>query len=154
MKKMRQFGLVSFFAGESALVFLLLSVLVSCHGKTVPSSMVGLWVTDDPPYQDCSIEITADRIAYRDPLMERPETGAMQKVVVKKEDSTQSITLYYVNPEGVDFKRQVIYSAQNGGCFWFKNQPKIMWKHTKAPPADDVQQTPQTAPVQKEGPAQ
>ena len=125
--------------GWPALLLLTLA-LASC-GKTTVEPMAGLWATDDKPYQDSTIEIGPDRIVFRDPLLAEPDACVLQRVRLKKKGPTSIVTLQYKNAEGVSFKRQIVYSARDGGSFWFRNQPSVVWTRVKRTVSADVQGT-------------
>jgi len=103
--------------------------------------MAGLWVTDDKPYQDSTIEIGIDSIVFRDPLLKEPDVCLLQRIRFEKKDSASIVTLQYKNAEGVSFKRQVVYSARDGGSFWFRNQPSVVWTRVKRTVSAGVQET-------------
>jgi hypothetical protein len=106
---------------------LLLSlVLFACTGDPLPREMVGIWVTDDPRYQGCTMEIAMDRITFGSPEKDA-DTYLIQTVSSRMKDGRREVTVEYVNAERVYFTAEWIYSAEKEGSLRFKNRPAVVW---------------------------
>jgi hypothetical protein len=105
--------------------------LLSC-AKSDPRLIAGSWVTDVEPYQESSIEIDMKTIVFRDPLLPTADICVITHTSIEEGDQTSMITIEYVNAQRAKFKRTIIYWPRDGGCFWFKNQPSVIWKRAKS----------------------
>jgi hypothetical protein len=109
--------------------------LLSC-AKTDKAFLMGQWVSTNEPYQHSTIEISADRIVFSDPNLTLPDVCMLKNISIKNKDETLEIEIEieYMNSAGSKFKRHIVFSPRDGGNFWFRNQPKVVWKRAAGSP--------------------
>ena len=113
--------------GKGRWLLLMLLVLSACQGQPMPGEMIGTWVTDNDRYQDCRLQIGADRMVFVD-REQGSDIGVIQKISTETKGGTRAVTIDYVNSQKALFTVELIYSSENGGSLWFKNQPAVVWK--------------------------
>ena len=94
--------------------------------KTVPDSMVGEWVSDNPEYSDRYITLATDSITFG--------VGGTSSVKYKilgirteESDGTSSIVLVFRDAVGTTFEREVIVDP-SGSNWFFASQPAVVWQ--------------------------
>lgn len=111
-------------------VALLIIVLSACQGQSIPDSLVGTWVSDNPKYESCFLKITPLHIVFGDPEMNSEECE-IKKVATEKKDQIVMVTINYVNTKKEPLSVDLLYSSKDGGYLSLKNQPGVIWKRQK-----------------------
>jgi hypothetical protein len=88
--------------------------------------MIGTWATQDQRYQDRGVQITSDTIIFMVP--EGNISGSIRKVRTTHQGAIETVKITYVDGEKERLTVELLYSAENGGSFWLKNQPKVFWR--------------------------
>jgi hypothetical protein len=110
-------------------LLLCLFLFQSCDHAVIPDQLYGTWVTEDPGYQGCSLQISKNTLVFTN-----PETGSrlcfIDRVSYVTQGATMAVTIIYLDEDRVSFTAQLVYSTDNDGLLWFKNQPHVMWRCT------------------------
>ena len=100
---------------------------------TVPDELIGIWQSSYPGYENRNIEITKSTLIF-----ERGggyfDFATYPIVGVDKIIETGDILyiIYYVNPEGYEYKFSIYYSPKDGGTFRFRHRRQIEWSRKKS----------------------
>lgn len=105
----------------------LLLVLSACESQQVPDQLISYWETDDKRYKNCVMEFTECLIFLGD-SEGQVKTYFIKTLSTAFEGSNQILTIEYKDIEGNSFTGEWVYSPDNGGSLWFRNQPDVVWK--------------------------
>lgn len=126
----------------SLLIFVIVVCAVGFRDSKIdesPNEIRGEWVTSDPRYQNCTLEITHFRILFRSPHTRM--SGNDIREVKRYRDGARS--LYEIVYEDVDKQVNRIalyYSRGKGGeVIQIKNQEKMNWTRALLPQGFDAE---------------
>ena len=106
-----------------------LAALIGCgpeKTKTVPDELIGTWKTSAAKYADTFIELTRTTITFG-----AGEGGTHVRSVVSvekvREGGNTLYTVFYVDPEGQEYKLAFYYDPAADGVMRWRNQQSIAW---------------------------
>lgn len=102
-------------------------VLLCCQAKTMPDAMTGTWVTEDGRYNGSALEIGTTGLVFHD-VTKAASVCPIKGVSLKKDGAKLVATISYMNHENVASGATLVWSPEQGGTLWFKNQPNIAWR--------------------------
>ena len=112
-------------------VLITLTALFGCQGwtdRTVPKELVGVWVTAEQRYANCTLEVTDKLIIFNN--ISRDYTGINHITGIEKSiEAGQTIyNIDYKDNEGLEYTLSLVYSRElNKGVVQFKNEMGIKW---------------------------
>ena len=116
--------------GSVLCLILLLSSLSACQkfgGKGFPEELRGVWVSEAPDYERCSLEITTERLIFENGVT-FIDINYITKVEQAMEGDAPLYTIHYENKAGESHRLLLLYmKKENGGLLCFKNQKNITW---------------------------
>lgn len=102
-------------------------LLMCCQAKTTPDAMIGRWVTEDGRYNGSALEIGTTSLVFHD-VTKAASVCPIKGVSVQKDGAKLVATIRYTNQENVASTATLVWSPEQGGTLWFKNQPNIAWR--------------------------
>jgi hypothetical protein len=129
--------------------FLLLAVVSAmCSGlygcapeesPEVPAELQGVWITDDPRYDDRFLKLEKDTIhfgmggdqATENPIIDVEELPVEGSIVYR---------IKYLSPEGLEYSQSLYYDQQSEEIR-YKSRPSVVWKRVEIEikPAESAQ---------------
>jgi hypothetical protein len=110
-----------------AMVCLILILSAACQKQSVPDSMVGIWVTDSPRYENCFLKIGPTSVIFGDPEKNGDEYS-ITNVKTAEKNRTVMVTIEFVSTQKTFLSVELLYSADDGGHVLLKNHPNVIWK--------------------------
>ena len=105
------------------------STLGACRPQSgaLPESLLGLWTSETPKYQDRFFELRPDNLtfgtgggdSYSNPIVE---------IEITEEDGRFLYHIAHLGEEGQTYTFSFYYEPKNGGVITLKNQTEIDWK--------------------------
>jgi hypothetical protein len=96
--------------------------------KTVPESLVGEWMSDNPEYSDRYLTMTSNSVTFG--------IGGTSFVTytvlgIKKEqvEDVDKIILHFRDVAGTKFKRTIVVESP-GARMYFESQPAVIWQRS------------------------
>ncbi|MBN1104103.1 MAG: hypothetical protein JXL84_11870 [Deltaproteobacteria bacterium] len=106
------------------LLFLTIMGMMTCQcsrEKSVPVELIGVWITSDPRYEGCSIEITPMKLIYRNPRTE-PGINRIRGIEKTPEGARILYRIYYEDQEGDERTVSLYHCRKN-------HEPVIRFQH-------------------------
>jgi len=108
------------------------SVVVGCATQEppeVPEELIGVWITDDPRFQDRFLKLEKQAIHFGlggDKASENPVVG----VEMELEEAGKAVyRIRFLSPEGVEFRKTLSYDP-NQDVIRYKSRPSVVWKRS------------------------
>jgi len=115
-------------------ICVIITVLCGCHSienKNIPAELVGEWITSEPRYAGCVLELTDGVIIFGN----GPDHLSINYVVNVKKVShgkTTLYTIYYEDSRGLKYTFPVLFGFENRKrILRFKNQDHVVWTKRK-----------------------
>jgi hypothetical protein len=110
--------------------FLLLLSLTACQkhpSVATLDDLRGVWETDEPPYERCRFQITAEKIIFENGLA-FTDINYIREIERAQDGGSILYTIHYENREGLCYRLSLFYSkTEKGPVICFRNQKHIAW---------------------------
>ena len=110
------------------ILIVLISACPSSKEKSFPQELIGLWETDEPRYDGCSIEISDNQIIFSNIHENYTEYNKITGIEKSVEDGEILYNIDYENKEGLEYKSSLVYMKTGGReVIHYKNQKDVQW---------------------------
>lgn len=110
------------------ILIILLSGCPSRNEESFPQELIGLWETDEPRYDGCSIEISDNQIIFSNSHENYTEFNRITGIEKSVEDGKILYNIDYENKEGLEYKSSLVYMKKGESeVIHFKNQEDVKW---------------------------
>lgn len=93
-----------------------------------PADLVGVWETTEPRYKGCSLEITPERMIFRNPSSAARE-NRIRGVEKAMEGAKAFYRIHYEDSEGLEYALSLYHEiAEDHGVLYYKHQPMVKWR--------------------------
>ena len=108
------------------------SVVVGCAPQEppeVPKELIGVWITDDPRYEDRFLKLEERTIhfgiggdqASENPIIDVEELPVEGSIIYR---------IKYLSPEGLEYSQSLYYDQQSEEIR-YKSRPSVVWKRVE-----------------------
>jgi hypothetical protein len=118
------------------------SVVVGCAPQEppeVPKELIGVWITDDPRYEDRFLKLEKRTIhfgiggdqASENPIIDVEELPVEGSIIFR---------IKYLSPEGLEYSQSLYYDQQSEEIR-YKSRPSVVWRRVEIDikPAESAQ---------------
>ncbi|HST08779.1 MAG TPA: hypothetical protein VLL05_00260 [Terriglobales bacterium] len=113
-------------------ITLALLLCVGCNSNvmlTLPGTLEGVWTTDDPRFQDRSLELSSSFVIIITGHDDPASVQFVDKVESEPAAEGTSMTVYSTDYlEGAHYQMRLLFSPANGGELRIQNEGRV-WKH-------------------------
>lgn len=96
----------------------------------MPKDLSGKWITDNPAYADCGLEITKDWIVFSKGLTHKLFYSITKIEDITSKDSDKTLfKIYYEDEDGYEYTLSLFYyHTGEGDVLQFKHQKQLLWQ--------------------------
>jgi hypothetical protein len=115
------------------ILLIMFVVLYGCSSseKTPPEELIGIWETEAPRYDGCSIEINSNHIIFSNIHEDHIESNMISKIKKSLKNGEATYDIDFSNKEGLEFSISFVYmKTSKHEIIHYKNQRDVKWIKT------------------------
>jgi len=96
--------------------------------ESFPLELIGIWNTNEPRYDGCSIEIQNNQIIFSNIHEDHIEFNRIEKIKKSQKNGKTMYNIDFVNKEGLEFNISLVYmKTSKYEVIFYKNQTDVLW---------------------------